>query len=155
MLKPKINEEYVHIDSQPWMPFPAQFSQGGIRWKLLHVSPEIGSWIPDWQPRTPATGDPVAAEQVSTDAATPFTPPADDQNRAIVFRADRVSALFGCLDHRRRYGCARLHARRTGSLNGIYSAINQDAQTVIAMASTVNTLLPSRRCRALASAELR
>ncbi|MSR14642.1 MAG: acetylacetone-cleaving protein [Gammaproteobacteria bacterium] len=44
MLKPKINEEYVHIDSQPWMPFPAQFSAGGIQWKLLHVSPEVGAW---------------------------------------------------------------------------------------------------------------
>jgi len=44
MLKPTIQEEYVHIDSQPWMPFPAQFSAGGIRWKLLHVSPEVGAW---------------------------------------------------------------------------------------------------------------
>lgn len=44
MLKPKIHQEYVHIDSQPWMPFPPQFSSGGIRWKLLHVSPEVGAW---------------------------------------------------------------------------------------------------------------
>jgi acetylacetone-cleaving enzyme len=44
MLKPKIQQEYVQIDSAPWMPFPAQFSQGGIRWKLLHVSPEVGAW---------------------------------------------------------------------------------------------------------------
>ena len=44
MLKPKIQQEYVQIDNAPWMPFPAQFSQGGIRWKLLHVSPEVGAW---------------------------------------------------------------------------------------------------------------
>ena len=44
MLKPKIAQEYVQIDSQPWMPFPENLSKGGIRWKLLHVSPEVGAW---------------------------------------------------------------------------------------------------------------
>lgn len=44
MGKPKIAEEYVQIDATPWMPFPTQFSTGGIRWKLLHVSPEMGAW---------------------------------------------------------------------------------------------------------------
>jgi hypothetical protein len=36
--------DYVQIDAQPWMPFPEAFSAGGIRWKLLHVSPEMGAW---------------------------------------------------------------------------------------------------------------
>ena len=44
MLKPKIKEEYVQMDQVDWKPFPAAFSTGGIRWKLLHVSPEMGSW---------------------------------------------------------------------------------------------------------------
>ncbi len=43
-MKPKINQEYVQIEKQPWMPFPVLFSAGGIRWKLLHVSPEMGAW---------------------------------------------------------------------------------------------------------------
>ncbi|GGB29042.1 hypothetical protein GCM10011505_07960 [Tistrella bauzanensis] len=37
-------EEYVQIDDGPWAPFPDAFSAGGITWKLLHVSPEAGSW---------------------------------------------------------------------------------------------------------------
>ena len=32
--------DYVQINDTPWMPFPEAFSNGGIRWKLLHVSPE-------------------------------------------------------------------------------------------------------------------
>jgi hypothetical protein len=36
--------DYVQIDDTPWMPFPEAFSDGGIRWKLLHVSPEMGAW---------------------------------------------------------------------------------------------------------------
>ena len=36
--------DYVQINEQPWMPFPAALSAGGIRWKLLHVSPEMGGW---------------------------------------------------------------------------------------------------------------
>ena len=43
-MKAKVTEEYVHITSVDWQPFPEQFSAGGIRWKLLHVSPEVGSW---------------------------------------------------------------------------------------------------------------
>lgn len=35
---------YVQIDDFDWQPFPEEFSKGGIRWKLLHVSPEQGSW---------------------------------------------------------------------------------------------------------------
>jgi hypothetical protein len=36
--------DYVQLDDLPWMPFPAALSAGGIRWKLLHVSPEMGAW---------------------------------------------------------------------------------------------------------------
>lgn len=44
MLKPQVPQEYVQVDATPWMPFPAALSAGGIRWKLLHVSPEVGAW---------------------------------------------------------------------------------------------------------------
>lgn len=37
-------EEYVQIDDGAWAPFPEAFSEGGITWRLLHVSPEMGSW---------------------------------------------------------------------------------------------------------------
>jgi hypothetical protein len=43
-MKSKVKEEYVQIDAQDWAPFPEAFSEGGIRWKLLHVSPEMGAW---------------------------------------------------------------------------------------------------------------
>jgi acetylacetone-cleaving enzyme len=43
-MKKKIKEEYVQMDELAWKPFPAAFSTGGIRWKLLHVSPEMGAW---------------------------------------------------------------------------------------------------------------
>ena len=43
-MKPRTKEEAVQIDHVPWKPFPDAFSQGGIRWKLLHVSPEAGAW---------------------------------------------------------------------------------------------------------------
>lgn len=36
--------DYVQLDTTPWMPFPVALSAGGIRWKLLHVSPEMGAW---------------------------------------------------------------------------------------------------------------
>jgi hypothetical protein len=39
-MKSRTKEEAVQIDQLPWRPFPDAFSQGGIRWKLLHVSPE-------------------------------------------------------------------------------------------------------------------
>lgn len=43
-MKTKIKEEYVQMDALAWKPFPEAFSTGGIRWKLLHVSPEMGAW---------------------------------------------------------------------------------------------------------------
>ena len=43
-MKSKTAEEYVQIDALAWKAFPAAFSNGGIRWKLLHVSPEQGAW---------------------------------------------------------------------------------------------------------------
>jgi len=43
-MKAKVAEEYVQMDKVDWQPFPDAFSAGGIRWKLLHVSPEMGAW---------------------------------------------------------------------------------------------------------------
>lgn len=43
-MKPKVSQEYVQIGDLEWQPFPDAFSDGGIRWKLLHVSPEAGAW---------------------------------------------------------------------------------------------------------------
>ena len=34
----------VQIDEVDWVDFPGPLSQGGIRWKLLNVAPELGSW---------------------------------------------------------------------------------------------------------------
>ncbi|MEP4957687.1 MAG: hypothetical protein ABJV68_11945 [Paracoccaceae bacterium] len=34
----------VELDDLPWVPFPDALSAGGIRWKLLNVAPELGSW---------------------------------------------------------------------------------------------------------------
>lgn len=34
----------VQIDELDWVDFPAALSAGGIRWKLLNVAPELGSW---------------------------------------------------------------------------------------------------------------
>ena len=34
----------VHLDDLDWVPFPDALSAGGIRWKLLNVAPELGSW---------------------------------------------------------------------------------------------------------------
>ena len=34
----------VQIDEVDWVDFPPGLSQGGIRWKLLNVAPEVGSW---------------------------------------------------------------------------------------------------------------
>jgi len=42
-MKPQTTEEYVQIDEVKWKPFPDAFSAGGIRWKLLNVSPGQGS----------------------------------------------------------------------------------------------------------------
>jgi hypothetical protein len=33
--------EYVQIDEVPWQVFPTEFSDGGIRWKLLHVDRDL------------------------------------------------------------------------------------------------------------------
>ncbi len=43
-MKPQALEEYVQIDHGAWAPFPEALSTGGITWKLLHVSPEAGTW---------------------------------------------------------------------------------------------------------------
>ena len=34
----------VQLDEVDWVPFPDALSAGGIRWKLLNVAPELGSW---------------------------------------------------------------------------------------------------------------
>lgn len=34
----------VHLNEIEWVPFPDALSSGGIRWKLLNVAPELGSW---------------------------------------------------------------------------------------------------------------
>ena len=43
-MKQKLTGEYVQVGSVSWQPFPGEFSTGGIKWKLLHVSPEMGAW---------------------------------------------------------------------------------------------------------------
>ena len=43
-IKTKIEGNYAQVDALPWQPFPESFSAGGILWKLLNVSPEIGAW---------------------------------------------------------------------------------------------------------------
>jgi len=43
-MKSQIAEEYVQVDALDWAPFPEALSKGGIRWKLMHVSPEMGVW---------------------------------------------------------------------------------------------------------------
>lgn len=43
-MKPKVAEEYVQVNETDWQPFPESLSEGGISWKLLHVSPEAGAW---------------------------------------------------------------------------------------------------------------
>lgn len=43
-MKPRTNDEYMQVNNVDWQPFPGDFSAGGIRWKLLHVSPEVGAW---------------------------------------------------------------------------------------------------------------
>ena len=39
-----VNGRSVQIDEIDWVDFPGPLSQGGIRWKLLNVAPELGSW---------------------------------------------------------------------------------------------------------------
>jgi acetylacetone-cleaving enzyme len=43
-MKQRAAEEYTQIDQGSWAPFPDTLSVGGIMWKLLHVSPEAGTW---------------------------------------------------------------------------------------------------------------
>ena len=43
-MKQKSPEEYVQMDDTPWALFPEALSTGGITWRLLHVSPDMGSW---------------------------------------------------------------------------------------------------------------
>lgn len=42
--KNEVNGEYIQIDKVPYHPMPEPFAYGGIDWKLLHVSPELGAW---------------------------------------------------------------------------------------------------------------
>ena len=44
LVKAHTPEEYVQMDKIPYVPFPEGLAEGGIEWKLLHVSPEMGSW---------------------------------------------------------------------------------------------------------------
>ena len=39
-----IEGRYVQMDEVDWVDFPVALSEGGIRWKLLNVSPEMGAW---------------------------------------------------------------------------------------------------------------
>ncbi len=43
-MKSHTPEEYVQMDEIPYVPFPEGLASGRIRWKLLHVSPEMGAW---------------------------------------------------------------------------------------------------------------
>lgn len=44
MLKAKIECEYSELHPESWQPLPEVFGARGANWKLLHVSPESGSW---------------------------------------------------------------------------------------------------------------
>ena len=44
MIKERAADDYIQVSAVAWQPFPGEFSAGGIRWKLLHVSPEVGAW---------------------------------------------------------------------------------------------------------------
>ena len=44
MSKPKIECEYSTLKHDTWKALPESFGSAGVRWKLLHVSPEVGSW---------------------------------------------------------------------------------------------------------------
>ncbi len=43
-MKEQVAEDYVQIDELEWKPFPEGLAAGGITWKLLNVSPEMGAW---------------------------------------------------------------------------------------------------------------
>lgn len=40
----KPEDAYVQVNEVQWQDFPAEFHTGGVKWKLLHVSPEFGIW---------------------------------------------------------------------------------------------------------------
>ena len=44
MLKAKIECEYSEFHPESWQPLPEVLGARGANWKLLHVSPESGSW---------------------------------------------------------------------------------------------------------------
>ena len=39
-----LDGRYVQMDQVEWVDFPAALCEGPIKWKLLNVSPELGSW---------------------------------------------------------------------------------------------------------------
>lgn len=39
-----VEGRYVQMDEVNWVDFPDSLSEGGVRWKLLNVSPEMGAW---------------------------------------------------------------------------------------------------------------
>jgi quercetin dioxygenase-like cupin family protein len=43
-MKERLSDEYVQTDDVEWESFHEEFQTGGVQWKLLHVSPEAGSW---------------------------------------------------------------------------------------------------------------
>lgn len=44
MSKSKIECEYSSLTHDTWKSLPEAFGTAGARWKLLHVSPDAGSW---------------------------------------------------------------------------------------------------------------
>lgn len=42
--KDQVEGEFIHVDNVEWQIMPEPFAHGGIEWKLLHVSPELGAW---------------------------------------------------------------------------------------------------------------
>ena len=65
-MKPKTSEAYVQIDAVNWKPFPDAFSTGGIRWKLLNVAPEMGSWTAIFDCPTGSSFAPRTSSNAST-----------------------------------------------------------------------------------------
>jgi hypothetical protein len=40
----RVEERGLNIDEVPWVDFPEGLAEGGVKWKLLNVAPEVGSW---------------------------------------------------------------------------------------------------------------
>lgn len=38
------DDAYVQVDQVEWQDFPSEFHTGGVKWKLLNVSPSTGTW---------------------------------------------------------------------------------------------------------------